>query len=265
MKALIKIGGTLIDSAESRDRLAREIATVRDNGIEIAVVHGGGRQMTRFLAERGIESHFVNGLRVTSPEVLDAVVKVLAGTVNQELVAAFVRAGSKPVGLTGLDAILTEAEQLSPELGFVGRPVCADAALLTLLAQNGYLPVIACMAGDRSGNVYNVNADQMAVACASAWAADMLLFLTDVAGVCGADSEIIPSLDSENCDRLIRDGIATGGMQAKLEAAKLGVGNGIGAVTIAPGAEPGIVTRSFAGEVVGTRIVQAGRGAPVGA
>ena len=125
--------------------------------------------MTRYLADHGIESRFVNGLRVTTPEVLDAVVKVLAGSVNRELVAAFVACGAPAVGLTGMDALLTEARPMSAELGWVGKPVRSDARLLNaLLAELAYLPVIACVAGDRHGQFFNVNADQMAVSVASA-------------------------------------------------------------------------------------------------
>ena len=110
MKLLIKLGGTLLDSPESRARLAREIAGIAH---EIVVVHGGGRQMTRYLADHNIESRFVNGLRVTTPEVVDAVLKVFAGTVNTELVGSFRAAGARPVGLTGLDSALVDAEPLS--------------------------------------------------------------------------------------------------------------------------------------------------------
>ncbi len=94
MKVLIKLGGTLLDTSETRCRLAREIAAVGKDGHQIVVVHGGGKQMTRFLSERGVESRFVNGLRVSTPEVIEAVLKVLAGSVNRELVASLVAAGA---------------------------------------------------------------------------------------------------------------------------------------------------------------------------
>src|SRR4029078_3401732 len=127
VKVLIKLGGTLLDAPDSRDRLASEIAAAIGRGLDAVVVHGGGKQMTRFLAERGVESRFVNGLRVTTPEVLDAVLKVFAGSVNSELVAAFRAAGARPVGLSGLDAGLVDAELLNPDLGAVGKPVRSDA------------------------------------------------------------------------------------------------------------------------------------------
>src|SRR5580658_8100570 len=180
MRILIKLGGTLLDDPDSRARLAREIASVAvPPDYETAVVHGGGKQMTRFLVERGVESRFINGLRVTTPEIIDAVVKVFAGGVNTGLVSAFRAAGANPVGLTGLDAGLVDAEILSPALGQVGKPACSKAGLLELLVQGRYLPVVACVAGDAQGGIFNVNADQMAVALASSFHVDKLVFMTD--------------------------------------------------------------------------------------
>ena len=258
-KLLIKLGGTLLDAPDSRHRLAREISAAaephRDTLNKIVVVHGGGKQMTRFLAERGVESRFVNGLRVTTPEVIDAVLKVFAGSVNAELVTAFRAAGARPVGLSGLDAGLVDAEVLNHELGLVGRPVRSDASLLDLLTANSYMPVVACVAGDAAGNVYNVNADQMAVTCAASFAAESLLFLTDVDGVRGQDGAICPTLTSEQARSLIHRGVATGGMQAKLEAAMEALQKGVSQVLIAPGALAGIVGRLLAGETVGTRLI----------
>src|SRR5450432_2909241 len=174
MKLLVKLGGTLLDAPESRDRLAAQMAAARASGAEIVVVHGGGKQMTRFLAERGIESTFVNGLRVTTPAIIDAVLKVFAGTVNHELVSSFVAAGAKAVGLSGIDAALVEAIPLGGEYGAVGKPVRTNPEVLHVLCGAGFLPVVACIAGDRAGNVYNVNADQMAVTCAAAFGAERL-------------------------------------------------------------------------------------------
>lgn len=256
MRMLIKIGGTLLDSEPMRRSLAAEIASLAGNGSQAVIVHGGGKQMTRFLEERGVQSRFVNGLRVTTPEVLDAVLKVLAGSVNQQLVAALVAAGAGAVGLSGVDACLTEAEPMSAELGAVGRPVRSNPALLDLLVMKGYLPVIACVAGDRQGRIYNVNADQMAVACAAGFAADRLLFLTDVDGVLDARKKLVSRLTEAGCRALIADGIATGGMQAKLNAACEALARGVSEVSIAPGAEPQILRRLLAGEEIGTRLIK---------
>jgi acetylglutamate kinase len=258
VKVLIKLGGTLLEHDENRQRLSAEIAKLANNGVQAVVVHGGGKQMTRFLAERGVESRFVNGLRVTTPEVIDAVLKVLAGSVNHTLVASLGAAGGRAVGLSGIDAGLTEAEPMNAELGAVGRPVRSDARLLEVLCAAGYLPVVACVAGDKQGRVYNVNADQMAVACAAAFSADRLFFLTDVEGVRGASGETLASLNDAECGQLIAGGIATGGMEAKLNACTDALQRGVGEVVIAPGASPGIVGLLISGALVGTRVRRAG-------
>jgi acetylglutamate kinase len=256
VKLLIKLGGTLLDSAESRLRLAREIAdAARLPHRRIVVVHGGGKQMTRFLAERGIESRFINGLRVTTPDVIDAVVKVFAGSVNADLVAAFRAAGARSVGLSGLDAGLVDAELLNPELGQVGKPIHSDARLLEVLTRESYMPVVACVAGDAQGTIYNVNADQMAVTIAGSFRAEKLLFLTDVDGVRDASGRIRETLTAGDALGLIQEGIATGGMQAKLEAAIQALREGVGEVRIAPGALTGVVERLLGDSPVGTRLI----------
>lgn len=254
MRVLVKLGGTLLDAPDSRTSLARQIAGLDAQTVQAVVVHGGGKQMTRFLTERGVQSRFVNGLRVTTPEVVDALLKVFAGSVNKELVSSLVAAGAPAVGISGVDAALAEAEQLSEELGAVGRVTTVNARLLTALCDNGFLPVVACVAGGRQGQVFNVNADQMAVACAAGFKADRLYFLTDVDGVRGADGSTLRELSEDGAAALIRDGVATGGMQAKLESACAALRGGVGQVTIAPGAAEQVLSRLMAGESLGTRL-----------
>jgi acetylglutamate kinase len=175
--------------------------------------------------------------------------------VNHELVAALVRAGVRAVGLSGIDALLAEAVQMAPELGAVGKVVRSNAGLLELLTANGYLPVVACLAGDRDGNLYNVNADQMAVACASAFGCDELVFLTDVEGVLDAERRLLARLTASESEALVAAGVATGGMQAKLNAAADALCQGVGKVRIAPGAADRVLERLFAGEALGTSLV----------
>jgi acetylglutamate kinase len=255
MRILVKLGGTLLDENGLRASLASQIAKAAREGFEVVVVHGGGKQMTRYLAERGIESRFVNGLRVTTPETMDAVIKVLAGTVNHELVAALSKAGACAVGLSGVDSGLAEAVQMDAALGAVGRVVRSNPALLCLLTANHYIPVVACMAGDSEGRMYNVNADQMAVACAAGFRAGQLIFLTDVDGVLDGSKHLCPELTAADCERLIADGVATGGMQAKLNAAASALRQGVGQVRIAPGAADDALSRVLAGERLGTRLL----------
>jgi acetylglutamate kinase len=254
VKLLIKLGGTLLDDVASRNRLAQEIANLAKTQT-VVVVHGGGKQMTRFLAERGIESRFVNGLRVTTPEIIDAVVKVFGGSVNAGLVSAFRAVGARPVGLTGLDDGLVDAEALDPELGLVGKPVSSNGRILDLLTREGYLPVVACIAGDAQGRIYNINGDRMAVACASAFGADQLIFLTDVDGVRDQDGQVRPQLTAAEALALIGTGVATAGMQAKLEAAISGLHDGVREILISPGATPGILGKIAAGHAMGTRLI----------
>ena len=256
MRILVKLGGTLLDADESRRRLAREVAEAARQGHQVVVVHGGGKQMTRFLSQSGVESRFIDGLRVTTPETIDAVLKVFAGSVNKQLVAALIEAGAEAVGLSGIDGCLVEAELLRPELGQVGRPVRANAALLDCLAKGGYLPVVACVAGDRQGRIYNVNADQMAVACAAGFRADRLVFLTDVDGVLGADRQLLPQLSLSAAEALILGGVATGGMQAKLTSAGQALRDGVPEVIIAPGSAGDVLGRLLSGEELGTRMVR---------
>lgn len=253
MKVVIKLGGTLLDDPSSRGDVAGQLARISAQ-CELVVVHGGGKQVTRFLEERGVKSSFVGGLRVSNEDVIDAVTKVIAGTVNKQLVSSLVAAGKRAVGLSGVDGPLTTAEQLDPDLGFVGKPVDTDGNLLDLLVAGGYTPVVACIAGDMQGCIYNVNADQMAVCCASGWRAEKLFFLTDVPGVKSASGEVIRNLNAERVAELITSGVATGGMQAKLEAAMTALHNGLAEVTIALGRESNICERLLHGEAAGTRL-----------
>jgi acetylglutamate kinase len=154
-----------------------------------------------------------------------------------------------------VDAGLVEAEPLGEDWGAVGRPARAHGELLDLLSDRGYLPVIACVAGDGHGRIFNVNADQMAVACAAAFGARRLIFLTDVPGVRASDQTVIPVLSLAESERLIASGVATGGMQAKLTAAARALDAGVPEVLIAPGGQAGALGRLLAGERLGTRLL----------
>jgi acetylglutamate kinase len=256
VKLLIKIGGTLIDSDEKRREIASQVAALSGSGHRIVVVHGGGKQLSGYLERQGFQSEFRGGFRVTPPEILDAVLRIFAGSVNHHLVAALQQAGLRAVGLSGIDAGLVKARQLSPELGAVGEVEEVDASLLELLTSEGYLPAVACIAGGRDGAIFNVNADQMAVACGAGFQADLLVFLTDVEGVLDAQQQRLPRLTASDALALIESGVARGGMEAKLRAAMAGVANGIGAVRIVAGSQPRILERVLRNEDIGTTLLQ---------
>ncbi len=255
MKLLIKLGGTLLESGEVRASLAGQIKILVGEGHRIVVVHGGGKRLSRYLAGLDHESEFRRGLRVTPPEILDAVLRVLAGSVNRQLVAEFQRAGLQAVGLSGIDAGTVRASQLDSELGLVGQVEQVDPSLWECLADHSYLPVVACVAGGDHGAIFNVNADQMAAACAAALNVDRLLFLTDVGGVLDKAGRLIPSLAVSDAEALIRTGVATGGMEAKLRAATDSLRGGIRTVSIVNGHESGVLTRAVEGAALGTRIL----------
>ena len=254
MKVLIKLGGTLLDDAAKRNDLAQQLAQVAKR-CELVIVHGGGKQVTRFLEERGVVSRFVNGLRVSDETVIDAVTKVIAGSINKQLVGALCAAGQLAVGLSGIDGLLTSVLPVNPELQFVGKPQRTDGKLLEVLLGTGYVPTVACIAGDAQGKIYNVNADQMAVSCALGWGADKLLFLTDVPGVKNQAGSVVAHLTPDEVAELIQSGVARGGMQAKLESAVWALEGGLAEVVVAPGQADDICARLLvAKEAIGTRI-----------
>ena len=144
MRVLIKLGGTLLENSDARHGLARQLAAVRRDH-ELVLVHGGGSTLFSRCARR--QEPVCRGIASFDEDVIDAVTKVIAGTVNKQLVTALVAQGSRAVGLSGLDGPLTLASQLDPELGFVGQPQKTDGRLLHILLEGGYTPVIACIAG----------------------------------------------------------------------------------------------------------------------
>ena len=254
MKLLVKLGGTLLETSETRASLVGQVGDLLRDGHEIVVVHGGGKRLSRYLAGLDHKSEFRRGLRVTPPEILDAVLRVLAGSVNRQLVAEFQKAGIQAVGLTGIDAGTVHASQLDPDLGLVGKVERVDPRLLRTLTSSGYLPTVACIAGGDDGAIYNVNADQLAAACAAGLGVDRLVFLTDVGGVLNADGDRIPVLSAADARSLIDDQIAVGGMEAKLRAAIGALHGGIGQVLIVNGHEPRILVRAAAGSGCGTQV-----------
>lgn len=255
MKILIKLGGTLLESEETRRALCEQIAAAQAAGHQTVVVHGGGKRLSRYLKDQGVESEFVNGFRVTAPEIMDAVLRIFAGSVNHHLVAELGRAGAKAIGLSGIDAGLVEATQLSPELGAVGKVSKVNPEPLDLLTGAGYVPTVACVAGGADGAIYNVNGDQMAAACAGGFAADQMIYLTDVEGVLDAEQKLIPWLTIQGALDLIDQGVAEGGMEAKLRAAISSIEQGTRHVRVAAGASPNVIGRLLAGEKVGTDMV----------
>lgn len=262
MKFVIKIGGTLIQEQEARELLALQVGGLVSAGHRAVVVHGGGAQLTAFLKRIGVEATFVDGRRVTSPEVLDAAIKVIAGSVNHDLLASFALAGVRACGISGVDGGCLLATRAHANLGLVGRIDRVRTELFDALTGHGFVPLLAPLGVAPGGQMLNINADEVAVACAAAWMADRLIFLTDVEGVRGLDGSVFARLSPAEIDALINSGVATGGMLAKLRSAAAAVAKAIPEVQIASGRQARILRRLAAGECPGTVISSAPPGPP---
>jgi acetylglutamate kinase len=237
---VIKIGGAALEEASTLRKCARAIAELARDGHRVAVVHGGGSALTRMLKQLGKKSEFVNGLRVTDAETRDIALMVLGGMVNKKLVAAIQAAGMPALGFCGGDGMSFRARRKhieSCDLGFVGEICFVETGWMEAIWQQEGIPVIASLALGSDGEYYNVNADEMASACAAACQANALIFLTDVPGVKDADGIVIPWLSTKEVDDLVTGAIVSGGMLPKLAACRQALKQGVGRVKILPAAE----------------------------
>lgn len=236
MKFVVKLGGATLENPEALHQCAQAIAELVKDGNQVAVVHGGGLQLTRTLKQLGKQSEFVAGLRVTDAETRDAALMVLGGRVNKFLVASFGAHGQSAVGLSGGDGLVFRArkKRTAPDLGYVGEIVASDPRWIETIWKMGAVPVISSMALGFDGEYYNVNADEMAAACAAACKADALVFLTDVAGVRGADGEVMRWLSVDQIGTLTKSEVISGGMLPKLSACREALLQGVKRVRILP-------------------------------
>ena len=236
MKFVVKLGGAALENLELLQRCARAIAELAKDGHQVALVHGGGVQLTRVLAQMGKKSEFVAGLRVTDAETRDAALMVLGGRVNKSLVAALDQYGQAAMGLTGGDGHVFRArkKKTTPDLGYVGEIAATDPKWLDAIWTMGAVPVISSIALGFDGEYYNINADEMAAACAVATQADALVFLTDVPGVKGADGNVMRWLSLKQIPALEQQAVVSGGMLPKLNACKDALLHGVKRVRILP-------------------------------
>ena len=260
MKIVVKLGGVTLEDAALLQRAAQAVKQLAGEH-QVAVVHGGGAALTRVLNQMGKTSEFIDGLRVTDAETRDFAVMVLAGHMNKKLVAALSSVGQSAVGMCGGDGMAFRARKKAPnghDLGYVGEISAADPKWIETIWQAGCVPVISSVALGSDGQYYNVNADQMAAACAIACQADALIFLTDVPGVKQADGTVIPWLSTKEVAGLVQGSVISGGMLPKLEACTNALKHGVGRVRILPAAQAEILPQFYFTKLdCGTEVLRA--------
>ncbi|HVJ09818.1 MAG TPA: acetylglutamate kinase [Acidisarcina sp.] len=236
MKYVVKLGGAALENPTLLHQCAQAIADLVRDGNQVALVHGGGVQLTRTLKQLGKQSEFISGLRVTDAETRDTALMVLGGAVNKALVAALGAHGQSAMGLSGGDGLIFRArkKRTAPDLGFVGEIVASDPRWLHAIWKMDAVPVLSSLALGFDGEYYNINADEMAAACAISCQADALVFLTDVPGVRGADGEIMRWLTVDQIAVLAKDSVISGGMLPKLSACREALVHGVKRVKILP-------------------------------
>lgn len=265
---VIKYGGHAMGSAELARDFARDVVLLKQVGINPVVVHGGGPQIKAMLDRLKIQSEFVQGLRVTDAATVEIVEMVLAGNINKQIVTAIQNVGGQAVGLSGKDSRLIEATKVTRtirnadshieevlDLGFVGEPAAINTQVLDVLRESEIIPIIAPIGAGPNGETYNINADTVAGAIASALDATKLIMLTDVEGVLDGDGQLMPNFSAEKARELMTSGIITGGMIPKLETCLKALEGGVSSAHILDGRLPHVVLLEiFTEGGVGTKI-----------
>ena len=242
MRIVIKFAGALLEDDATVRTLARQVATLAKDGHQVLVVHGGGRLFTATLQRMGIESKFVSGLRVTDRESRDVAVMVFAGLLNKKVAAAISAEGQPSVGISAADAQCFTADpmmhnEVEGGLGFVGYLTGMNTQFIESLWNDGLVPVAPCLGLGVDNELYNINADHMAAACAEYIGAEQLIYLTDVPGVLDGE-RVLSVVSCEEIERLVQCRVVSGGMVLKLEAAKRAIEGGVREVRIVGGTVP---------------------------
>lgn len=235
---VIKLGGHAMGSDAAMQEFARDVALMRQVGVNPVIIHGGGPMINSMLSRLGITSEFVNGKRVTDAATMEVVEMVLSGLVNARIVQAISEQGGRAVGVSGKDSGLIICEPEDDALGLVGKPVEVNPRLLLDLADKEIIPVIAPLGMGRNGETFNINGDTAAGAIAGALKADRLLLLTDVAGVKNAAGEVLTELTASQIRAMTAEGVIAGGMIPKTMTALDALAAGVRAAVILDGRAP---------------------------
>ncbi len=255
---VVKYGGHAMGDPSAARDFAQDVVLLKAVGIDPVVVHGGGPQIGAMLKKLGVESTFVDGLRVTDKATAEVAEMVLSGAINKELVGWIAQAGGKALGVSGKDGGMVTAAKVqrtvrdpdsnieqAVDLGFVGEPEAIDTTLIDTAVAAGMIPVIAPIGAGVDGHTYNINADTMAGALAAALGAARLFLLTDVPGVLGKDGALLSDLTPATIAELQADGTISGGMIPKLETCVHAVEAGCEAAVVLDGRVPHAMLLEF--------------------
>jgi acetylglutamate kinase len=246
---VIKFGGHAMGDDDAMDEFARDVVLMKQCNVNPVVIHGGGPQINQMLKRLDIRSEFVDGKRVSDAATVEVVEMVLSGRINKRIVQAINGQGGKGVGLSGKDAnlmvcekdlmtVVRDGEEVSVDLGFVGKPVEMNPEILRSFLGSDFIPVVAPIGTGRRGETFNVNGDTAAGAIAAAMKADRLLLLTDVAGVKDAEGAVLTALRAADVRELTASGVISGGMIPKTQTALDAIEGGVRAVVILDGSAP---------------------------
>jgi acetylglutamate kinase len=260
---VVKYGGNALAGTEGHDPLtlfAEDIVLMRLVGMRPVVVHGGGPQISAMMERLGKTTEFINGLRVTDAETVDIARMVLKGQVNPQVVAAINVHGNYAVGVSGVDGGLIRAVSRDPELGFVGDVTQINPEVVNGLLDDEFIPVIATIGSDETGQAYNINADTAAGAIAEALGAEKLIYLTDIEGLRSDVNDaatLIRRTSADELDALVGDGIIAGGMIPKIASCTRAVRNGVNGGHILDGRLAHVLLLElFTDDGIGTMIEQ---------
>ena len=253
---VIKYGGAVMQDEELKAMVAQDVTLLRKIGINVVVVHGGGKEITSFSDKLNIKTKFINGQRYTDEETRDVVQMVLVGLINKDIVRRININGGRAVGVSGIDAELVKVRKYDNEdLGFVGEVTDVNSSFVKNLLKDGYLPVIAPIGVDENGTVYNVNADIAAGSIAGAIDALKLVYMTDIEGV-KINGEFVSHLTQTEVENYIKRGIINGGMIPKVKSALDALESGVQKVHIIDGRIPhALLLEIFTNDGIGTEIV----------
>lgn len=265
-RMVVKMGGEVADNSDCLKNICEQIALCVRVGIRLIVVHGGGKQATELSRRLGVEPKIVDGRRITDEGALEVTKMVFAGKINTDIVTILRGCGLSAVGLSGVDGDLIHAVKRPPvadarnggtiDFGFVGDIVSVNTKIIDVLTEGGFTPVIASLASDNNGGIYNINADTVASTVACALRAEKLILVSGVGGVIGSNKEVISKLCRADAEELIRKEVITGGMIPKIRAASGAIESGVASVHFINGlSHDSLLTELFTESGCGTMII----------